>query len=413
MSCLSHIWGAVMNPLSCVSCLSTFQPQRGLYTCPKCGPLLGTLEVQVPCDSLKGTIRRSDFRKRDSLFQFRTLLPVQSHTPVDQAVGGTPLLSFKGVLGLETLLIKNDGMSLSASYKDRASVVAMNLAIEGGYDTIYCASTGNAASSLAILTAHSPLNTVIFVPETIPRGKLAQLQAAGAQVYLISGSYDEAFDLSMQIGMAKGWYCRNSAVNPYLLEGKKTAAYEILVQNDYEVPDFCLVGVGDGTVVSSLIKGFEEFRQLGLVDRVPTVIGVQAEGASTLKKVFESGEPYTPLRETVSTVADSISVGYPRDVIKACCYMARSGGCFTAVADQDIIWAMSEMTRTTGVFAEPAGAAPFAALHSLIRQGLIHREDAVVLVVTGSGLKDPRAIESGIDIKSHRPKDLMDSLLGA
>jgi threonine synthase len=395
--------------LHCISCKSVYNPSKDLYTCHACGPLKGTLEVRYPYEELKNThaITRDSFKPTGGLFQFEHLLPVSSHTPIDHAVGGTPLLKFPDLLGLKTVLIKHDGMSLSASYKDRASVIALNLALEGGYDTIFCASTGNAASSLAILTAHSPLKTIIFVPQTIPSGKLSQLQAAGAYVYPLEGTYDEAFDLSMTIGLSRGWYCRNSAINPYNLEGKKTAAYEILVQNGYDVPDYCLVSVGDGTVVSSLIKGFEEFMYLGLVDRVPRVIGVQAEGAATLKKVFDKGEPFEPIREVVTTIADSISVGDPRDVIKACTYMARNKGRFITVSDESILEAIVEMTSMTGVFAEPAGAVPYAALKKLLTLGEIDASKTCVLVVTGNGLKDPKALASQDALKTYSAEELL------
>ncbi len=375
--------------LTCVSCGQVFEPRKDLYTCLACGPYLGTLEVGYPMETLKTQIKQSDFHKHGSLFQFEALLPVGSGTPIDKAVGGTPLLAFEGVLGLKRLLIKHDGVSLSASYKDRATVMAMNLALAGGYETIFCASTGNAASSLAILTAHSALKTVIFVPETIPKAKLAQLLAAGAMVHKIQGTYDDAFEVSLAEGLSKGWYCRNSAINPYLLEGKKTGAFEILVQNDFVVPDFCFVGVGDGTVVSGLIKGFDEFRQLGLVDRVPKMIGVQPEGAMTLKRVFDRGAPYAPIKEAVCTMADSICVGNPRDVVKACQYMARNGGYFETVTDDEIAAAVIEMTTKTGVFAEPAGAVSYAALKKMVARGEIGPDQVAVLVVTGSGLKDP------------------------
>jgi len=357
--------------------------------------------VLYPYKDLANQLNAQQFRKHGSLFQFEALLPVGSQTPVDQAVGGTPLLSFEEFkLGdrqehvVKRLLIKHDGISFSGSFKDRASVIAMNMALAEGYRTIYCASTGNAASSLALLTAHSALETAIFVPQSIPKGKLAQLLAAGAKVYPIAGTYDQAFDLSMRVGFKNGWYCRNSAINPYLSEGKKTAAFEILVQNNYAVPDYCLVGVGDGTVVSALIKGFEEFYQLGLVAKVPTVIGIQAAGAATVKRVFDAGPPFIPMREEAHTLADSICVGDPRDVIKACTYMQRNGGWFEAVSDQQIVDAMLEMTVKTGVFAEPAGAIPYAGLKQMLQNHRILSEHTVVLVVTGTGLKDPRPVEA-------------------
>jgi len=379
-----------MMTLTCVSCGKSYQPRKGLYVCEDCGFLMGTLVVNYDYDQI--LLKKESFRPRAPMYQFEALLPVANRSNVADAVGGTPLLLFEDCFGLDQLFIKNDGMNFSASYKDRASLIAVNLALEEEYETIFCASTGNAASSLALVSASSPLRTVIFVPSSIPSGKMAQLKAAGADVCVVDGSYDDAFDLSLEEGFKQDWYCRNSAVNPYLLEGKKTCAFEILVQMNYQVPDYCLVSVGDGTVISSLIKGFYEFKRLGLVDAMPKVIGVQAESASTLKKVYEAGPPFTPIREAANSMADSINVGYPRDVIKACKFLREFDGELVAVSDEEIQKAISDLASQTGVFAEPAGAAPLAGLKKLLASGKIERHESVVLVVTGNGLKDPDAI---------------------
>jgi threonine synthase len=374
--------------LKCISCEKEYKVEAGRYTCDDCGPLLGTLEVIYPLNELK--IDKT-FKKKASVFQFEALLPTSSHTLVDEFVGGTPLIEYSNTFNQDTLYIKFDGISFSGSYKDRASIIAINKAIEEGNDHIFCASTGNAASSLALLNAHTNLKTTIFVPDRIPKGKLAQLKAAGADVLLISASYDEVFDLSLEIGLKNGWYTRNSAINPYLLEGKKTGAFEILVQLDYEAPDYILVGVGDGTIVSALCKAVEEFFALGLIAKKPKIIGVQAEGSATLKKVYDKGEPFIPIIEDVETMADSICVGNPRDVIKACKYMKKNGGHYISVTDDSIKKAIIDLASVTGVFSEPAGAVTLAGLQSL-QGNLIKKSDKVCLIVTGNGLKDVEAV---------------------
>lgn len=384
--------------LRCISCGKIYSEHKDLYWCSSCGSLKGTLEIIYDYDNLK--IKRG-FSHKGDITQFADLLPVHFQTDMDEYVGGTPLFKFRNKFGVKDFMIKFDGISLSGSYKDRASIIAINKAIEYGIDTIFCASTGNAASSLAILSAHTDLKTYIFVPNTIPRGKLAQLNVAGAEVIAIEGSYDEAYDISLEVGLNKGWYCRNSAVNPYLLEGKKTGAYEIIVQNDYEVPDYCFVGVGDGTVISALCKGFGEFQKIGFTEKMPKIIGVQAEGASTLKKVYERGKPYKPIEEKVYTVADSIAVGNPRDVIKACKYMEESGGEFITVTDDEIIKGIREMTEQTGIFAEPAGAAPYAGFRKLQLEGKLGEECSVCIVATGNGLKDISAVEKLINRRTY------------
>lgn len=384
--------------LKCISCGAIYEPTSSRYTCDLCGDLYGTLEVIYNYEEIK---IEKNFNPKGNIFQFEALLPATSHTEVDHSIGGTPLYKFEGLLGFDELMIKFDGISFSGSYKDRASIIAVNKALEWGVDTIYCASTGNAASSLALTAAGTTLKTIIFVPSTIPKGKLAQLLVAGAEVIPINANYDEVFDVSLEIGRNKNWYCRHSAINPYLLEGKKTGAFEILVQNNYKVPDYCFVGVGDGTVISGLCKGFKEFYELGLVDRVPKVIGVQAETAATIKHVFDNGKPYTPIVEKTSTVADSISVGNPRDVIKACKYVESTGGYFISVNDDEIISAIKEMSRLTGIFSEPAGAAPYAGVKNMMNNGQLKKNDSVCIVVTGNGLKDTDAVRSSLEVKMY------------
>lgn len=391
-----------MFKLKCITCEKEYEYEKDFYTCKVCGNLKGTLEVIYPLDKMN---IQKKFEKKAGLFQFHELLPVKSHTVIDEFVGGTPLIKYNNVFNQKSLLIKFDGISFSGSFKDRASIIAINKAIEEKNKNIFCASTGNAASSLALLSAHTDLNTIIFVPSKIPKGKLTQLQVAGAEVYLIDDSYDNVFDLSLEIGLKKGWYTRNSAINPYLLEGKKTGAFEIIVQNDYKAPDYCIVGVGDGTIISALCKGFDEFYKLKLIDKVPIVVGVQANGSSTLKKVYEMGEPFIPIVEEVSTVADSISVGNPRDVIKACKYLKKNKGILISVSDVDIIKSISELAKETGVFSEPAGAVTLAGLKQLQRNNLIKEDDEVCLVVTGNGLKDFEAVKVN-DVKVYSNEEV-------
>jgi len=386
-----------MHKLRCISCKCEYEAKPGRYICDQCGPLLGTLEVIYDYKSIKIS---KNYDSKGSMFQFKDLLPVTSHTPIDHAIGGTPLLEFENIFGYDRVLIKNDGMNLSASYKDRASIIAVNRAIEENNSHIFCASTGNAASSLALLNAHTDISTTIFVPDTIPEGKLAQLMVAGANIFPIKASYDEVFDLSLEIGLEKGWYTRNSAINPYLLEGKKTGAFEIIVQNDYTPPDYVFVGVGDGTIISGLCKGFKEFRELGLIDRVPTVIGVQSENACTLKKIFEGHELFI---EEVRTIADSIAVGNPRDVIKACKYLKDNGGYMISVSDDEITHSIELLANTTGVFSEPAGAVTLAGL----LKSDITREKEVCLVITGNGLKDTSNIQVN-DVKTYSKEEVYD-----
>ncbi len=372
--------------LRCVHCGRIYDPNDVRYTCPICGQRLGTLEVIY---ERQGIVNRDFDVEHRGIWAFSEFLPIKrEHFEVPLLVGNTPIYEERKLadeLGLASLYIKDDGRNPTASYKDRASAVAIAKAKELNIDTIYCASTGNAASSIAGLSAASGMKSIIFVPKSAPAAKLTQLLVYGATVIAVDGSYDEAFDLSMEIGEKFGWYCRNSAVNPYLLEGKKTGAMEAALQLGWNVPDFAMVSVGDGTVVSSIYKGFKDLKDVGFVDRIPRMIGVQAEGANAVMRTFESGKFDVPRDMVAHSIADSIAVGKPRDVLKACKYVRASGGRFVSVSDEEIGRAVVELSRKTGVFAEPAGAAAYAGLKK------IHDElkgRSVIIFVTGNGLKD-------------------------
>ncbi len=388
--------------LRCVTCGKYYDPDEVEYTCPICGPRFGTLEVVYDYENIK--VSRGMFSKENDMFQFDMLLPLKKdYYKVPLRVGGTPLYEFPKVaemLNISRFFIKYDGVNPTASYKDRASAVAIAKAVEKGYEIIYAASTGNAASSLAGLTASTHLKSVIFVPSTTPLPKLLQIKVFGALLVPIRADYDTVFDLSMKIGDKMGWYSRNSAINPYLLEGKKTGAMEIAVQLDYDIPDYVFVGVGDGTVISGIYKGFYDMYKVGLIDKVPKIVGVQSEGADAVKRAFESGEPFKPHDVTAKTIADSIAVGKPRDVIKACKYVKYSGGFYLSVSDEEIINAQLELASEMGVFSEPAGAAPYTGLKKAVKEGIIEKSSRVVMVVTGNGLKDPRSLEKVVKIRS-------------
>ncbi len=391
--------------LRCINCGKVYEENEVEYTCPSCGNRLGTLEVLYDYDEIK--VSREEFSKEANIWQFEKILPIKPNSyRTGLHVGGTPLYEYRKLaeeLGCGNLYVKFDGSNPTASYKDRASAIAVTKAIEKGYDTIYCASTGNAASSLSGISAPTPLKTYIFLPASAPIAKISQLFVYGAHVLPIDGSYDDAFDVSLKVGEKMGWYCRNSAVNPYLLEGKKTGAMEIAIQLDWNIPDYVLVSVGDGTVVSSIYKGFYDFYKLGLIDKIPKVIGVQAEGAAAVKNVFDKGEPFEINDIEAKTIADSISVGKPRDVIKACKYVKASGGYFVSVSDKEIFNAIIELSQKTGVFAEPAGATPYAGLKKMILENRIAKDEKVCIIVTGNGLKDVKAIQSIVNIKPIKP----------
>ncbi len=384
-----------VKALRCITCGKEYSPDDVEYTCPKCGPRRGTLEVIYDYETVAKQLTRESLAadQERTMWRYLPLLPIPDRRFIQPLrVGYTPLYSYDEYareLGLGALYIKDDGQNPTASYKDRASSVAVIKAQEKGKRVVTAASTGNAASSLAGFSAATKLKTMIFVPRTAPEAKVTQLLIYGAKVFLVNGSYDVAYDLAAEAAEEFGWYNRSAAVNPYLVEGKKTGALELAEQMAWNPPDVVLVGVGDGSVVSGICKGFSELQKIGLIDRLPQVIGVQAEGSAPIAASFSKYDGNTVAIDDIEaeTVADSICVGKPRDIVKAVTYVHANGGRFITVSDKQIMAAIATMARRTGVFPEPAGAAPFAGLLKLAAQGDIAGKSAAVMV-TGNGLKD-------------------------
>src|SRR5436190_3482038 len=379
--------------LQCVLCGARYDPSKIEYTCPVCGPL-GVLEVHYDYDRVAQRISRDTLMNdHDSTFlRYRALLPV-SYSLIGipaLAIGGTPLYPVKRLrshLGMGNLCLKDDSRNPSASLKDRASIIAVMLA-DGR--TLACASTGNAASSLAVQAASVGLPCYIFVPYNSPRAKIVQLLMCGATVFAVQGSYDDAFDLCIEACNTFGWYNRNTGYNPYLVEGKKTVGLEIAEQLQWQVPDSVLVPTGDGCIISGVYRGFEDFYRLGMIDRIPRMIAVQAEGSPAIVRALEGEGIVRPY--PVQPVADVISVLLLRNVGVAIKVIRESGGLGITVSDQEILAAEKELAKLTGVFAEPSGAASYAGLVRLLRDGRIERDERTVLLVTGSGLKSIDAV---------------------
>jgi threonine synthase len=384
----SHI-----HHLQCVLCGTTYNPAGVQYACPSCGPL-GVLAVHYDYEQIAPHISRAQLAadRNHTLWRYRALLPVSySHNDTPPLeIGYTPLYAVKRLrdyLAMPNLWLKDDTRNPSASLKDRASIIAVMLA-EGG--TVACASTGNAASSLAVQAASFGLPCYIFVPQNAPRAKIMQLLMCGATVFSVAGSYDDAFDLCIEACNTFGWYNRNTGYNPYLVEGKKTVGLEIAEQLGWQVPDTVLVPTGDGCIVSGVYRGFEDLYRLGMIDRLPRLIAVQAEGSPAIVRALESDGVVRPY--PANTIADGISVGMPRNGAMAVRHIRQSGGFGITVSDAEILSAEKELALHTGVFAEPSGAASYAGLLRLLADGKLAKNEHVVLLITGSGLKSIDAV---------------------
>jgi len=379
----------------CTLCGREYGKDEGIFTCRSCGEK-GILDVVFDYTAIKKIMGREYFiRNRDlSMFRYSPLISVDlSRSSEFLRVGWTPVYKANRIMahtGIKNLYIKDDGINPTASLKDRASAVAVAGAIETKNHTIACSSTGNAASSLAGNAARMGLRTVIFVPERAPEGKLAQLLLFGARVIVVRGDYGDAFNLSKAAIDKWGWYNRNAAINPHLVEGKKTVALEIAEQLGWNVPDWVAVSVGDGCTIAGVYKGFFDLLQLGITDRIPRILGVQSDGCSPFVTAAINHELLRKAEE--NTIADSISVGIPRNPVKAMNAVEKSKGEWVAVSDQHILKAMNLLGKEEGIFAEPAGATGYAGVEAAVEMGIIKPGESVCTIVTGNGLKDVKNV---------------------
>lgn len=393
---MDHVTG-----LRCLVCRRVYNPKQIDYVCPDHGTE-GIVDVEYDYQLIRSRVARLRPGSEPGMWRYRALLPVETDSvPPPVLVGATPMVMAPRLadeLGVGSVWVKDEGRQPTASLKDRASAMAVVKAAELGIGTITTASTGNAAAALAGMCAAAGSRAVIFVPRDAPRGKIAQLLAYGASVIAVEGSYGQAFEMSMEAARRTGWYNRNTGFNPYMSEGKKTAAFEICESLDWDAPDVVTVGVGDGCIIGGLHKGFRDLMALGWIDRMPRLVGVQAEGSAFLADAWRNGEdPLTKPAILPSTVADSISAGLPRDRLKAMAAVRESEGAFVTVSDEEILTAIPEMARGSAVFGEPAAAAAWAGAKRADVLGLLHKSDRVVVLSTGSGLKDSAAAERAAD----------------
>ena len=383
----------------CSICGTEYIPSQVTYACPKDG---GNLDVVLNYPLIRQKYEASDITSRsdESLWRYLPLIPVKDPggegTPLRMA-GWTPMYSPKMLadkLGLKYLWIKDESRNPTASFKDRASSVVVARARQIGANVIVTASSGNAGAALAGMSAAIGQKAVIFVPKTAPPAKVAQLLIYGAQVVLVDGNYDSAFDLTIQASNEFGWYCRNTGYNPFTIEGKKTAAFEIWEQillnlNGTHKPLTVFVPVGDGNIISGIHKGFKDLEALGWLEQMPRLFGIQSENSAAVANAYFAGtEVITPVVAT--TIADSIAVDLPRDGVRAVRAATQTNGMYITVSDEEIIQAISELGKV-GIFAEPAGSTAYAGLEKAVKMGVIHPEDPVLVLNTGSGLKDIRS----------------------
>lgn len=381
--------------LECTLCGAEYDPEQVIYTCPEHEGVSGILEVKYDYDVIHDRFDADLDGSIDSQWKYEAFLPVDDGADiVTLNEGGTDLFDapqLSEALGVETL-VKDDGRNPTGCFKDRASSIAVTKAKHDGRDIIICASTGNAAASLSGYAARGGLDCRIFVPGDAPTGKLAQPLVYGADVLAVNGSYDEAYDLSMEATDEYGWYNRNAAINPFQVEGKRTVGHELAEQSVVrgEVPDWVVFSMGDGCTIAGAWKGFREFYELDYVEDTPKMLGVQAEGASAIHDAFHE---HSDIDEIAETLADSIAVGRPRNTIKATRALEESGGTSVLVEDEAILDAEVLLGSTEGIYTEPAGATPIAGVRKALDEGIIQQDETVVVCSTGFGLKDTESAQ--------------------
>jgi threonine synthase len=397
--------------LRCNECGDEHGEDPGLLVCPQCSahqkpglPIRGVLEV-VP----EATPEAWPSADPSSLGFLRAFLPLSPNAPVPPlSVGGTPLLPvqrLREALGIPRLWLKDDTRNPSGSTKDRASLLVVAKALEYEYSTVATASTGNAATALAAVSAASGTRAVVFVPASAPKAKLVQMLSYGAEVVSVAGTYDEAFELCLSACNEFGWYNRNTALNPFTIEGKKTAALEIAASMAPEEPDVVVVPTGDGVILGGLARGFEDLVRGGLLTKMPRLVAVQPRGADAIVRAWQEGaEAIEPIPGAAS-VADSLTVEAPRNAILCLRRIRESSGGAVSVSDPAILEAIGFLARHCGVFAEPAGAASLPGLKAALGEGLVSNDERIVLLVTGNGLKDipaaSRSVQEPDPIEAH------------
>lgn len=382
----------------CSHCGQKFEPHQVTYNCPICS---GNLDSHFSWEEKPGEVNQKSIleSRESSLWRYAPLLAVPDPgfvaSPLHR-VGYTPVYqpeNLRQKLGLRSLYVKDESPNPSASFKDRASAIVISRAIEAGIDTIIAASTGNAGAAMACMAASVGKRAIILAPKSAPPAKIAQLLTFGAEVILVDGSYDDAFDLSIEASNEFGWYNRNTGYNPYTVEGKKTAGLEIweqvlrLLPSSQDVNIF--IPVGDGNILSGVAKGFHDLLALGWIEKLPRIIGVQAEGSAAISNAFFTNSDKIEAVHA-QTLADSISVDLPRDGLRALKRVRQSDGFYLTVSDQEILKAIPQL-GSAGLFVEPAAATAYAGLVKALENGQIDPATPALVLATGSGLKDIKA----------------------
>jgi threonine synthase len=387
--------------LECISCHTKFDARKMIYVCEKCGHLL-----DVKYSNLESALEGDWKDKPISVWKYSPFLPKLKQV-ISLNEGKTNLyhcINLSDKLGIDNLWVKNEGENPTGSFKDRGMTVGVSVAKSLENSIVACASTGNTSASLAAYAAKAKMTCVVFIPSgKIALGKLAQAMMYGAFVLAIKGNFDEALELVQESCERFHMYLLNS-LNPYRLEGQKTIGYEVIDQLNWDVPDAIILPIGNAGNISAIYKGLLEWKEIGLIDKIPRMIGIQAEGSAPIANAYKRGEKEVTFVEKPETVATAIRIGKPVNWEKALRAIYGSEGMAETVSDEEILEAQKILARTEGIFVEPASASSIAGLKKLIDDGKIERDERVVCVTTGHGLKDPdtaiKSCEEAIQVEA-------------
>lgn len=365
------------------------------YTCNRCNDLL---DVTYDYQQMESSIDTQVWRSRNfSVWRYRELIPIGPRTKViSLGEGGTGLHKSEHLaesLKLTRLSIKFEGENPTGSFKDRGITVSITKAMELHAKMVACASTGNTSASLSAYAARAGLKCVVIIPAgRIAQGKLAQAIAHGAIILEIEGNFDDAFRAVIQLTKKNPSIALLNSVNPFRIEGQKTLAFEVCDQMNFKTPDVLIVPVGNAGNISAIWKGFDELHRVGVIEKLPRMVGIQAEGAAPIASAYKQKRTEIQIVENPETIATAIRIGAPASWKKALRAVAESGGSMETVSDDEILNAQMDLASHEGIFAEPASASSIAGLRKLIEKGAVDRDEEIICVATGHGLKDPGII---------------------
>lgn len=383
---------AYARGLKCRECGRRY-PLEALHVCEYC---FGPLEVDYDVDAIRENVTREKISAGPkTIWRYRDFLPVEGDRIVDIGAGLTPLIRADNLareLGLRELYIKNDSVNPSYSFKDRPVSVASSKAIELGFDTLACASTGNLACSVAAHAARAGLKARVFIPADLEQGKIIGAAIYEPMLVAVDGNYDDVNRLCSEVADQYNWAFVNINLRPYYSEGSKTLAFEVAEQLGWRAPDHVVAPIGSGSLFTKIWKGFHEFARAGLISGVPTrMSAAQPVGCSPVHTAYREGtDQVRPVRP--NTIAKSVAIGNPADGYYCLKIIAQSGGASEAVTDEEIVEGIKLLARTEGIFTETAGGVTIACLKKLVQSGKIHPDELTVAYVTGNGLKTQEAV---------------------